>query len=224
MKKFVCISTVALLVATPVPVMAFWVQLFTYGPALVAAITYVGDKIVGEVIYTESCYVENTTLFYYGYYKNIQFWDKQYSKYNPATRTTSYWTWSLHADGIQRLDNNAPFPLEPSLQDKFCDLSTTDENGNIWKNTYRTFEVFKFAVENRVVSERGVFPHGGPFPTQVLWHVEPLFKDCFTSESVYPVTDYLDVKIPKNGGLYGLVGNLKNRKYPSYYFTRPTTL
>ena len=66
-KKFVRISTVALLVATPVPVMAFWVQLFTYVPPLVGLVYYVGGEIVGEIIYTESCYVEETTLWHYGY-------------------------------------------------------------------------------------------------------------------------------------------------------------
>jgi|GEM_PF-6416817 len=85
-------------------------------------------------------------------------------------------------------------------------------------------EEFRFAVKNTVVSERGAFPHGGPFPTQVLWRVEPLLKDCFTSESKYPVTDYLDVKIPKNDTIKGLVGKLMNRHYSSHYFKRPATL
>lgn len=204
--------------------MAFWAQLVTYGPPLVGIIFYVGDKIVGEIIYTESCYVENTNLWHYGYYKNIKFWQKRQSVYNPATAITSYWSYSLHPDGIQRLDNNDPFPLEPSLQDNFCDYSTTDENGVILKTNYRTIELFTFAVKNTVVSERGVLPHGGPFPTQVLWRVEPLFKDCSTKESKYPVTDYLDVKIPKNDTIGGLKGILMNRKYTSSYFKRPTTL
>ncbi len=203
------------------PVNAFWWKIAEHAPGLISLAYYVGDKIVGEIIYTESCYVEGTILFHYGYYKNIQFWHKRQSRYDAATTTTTYWEYSLHPDGRQRLDNNNPFPLEPSLQNKHCDYSTTDENGKIWKTEYKTFESFKFAVENKVVSERGVVPHNGPFPTQVLWHLTPLFKNCSTSESIYPVTDYLDVAIPKNGGLYGLLGNQINRKYTSPYFKRP---
>ena len=92
------------------------------------------------------------------------------------------------------------------------------------KTTYKTFEVFKFAVENKVVSQSGLFPHSGPYPTRVLWHVTPLFKDCSTSESVYPVTDYLGLQIPKHGTIGGLEGNLVNRKYTSPYFKRPANL
>ncbi len=72
--------------------MAFWVTVFTYVPPLVGLVYYVGDKIVGEVIYTESCYVEETKLWHYGYYKNIQFWNKRCSKYDPALGTTAYWS------------------------------------------------------------------------------------------------------------------------------------
>ncbi len=74
----------------------------------------------------------------------------------------------------------------------------------ILKTQYNTLEKFRFAVKNTVVSERGPLPflYAGPFPTRVLWNVTPLFKDCSTSESVYPVTDYLDLKIPKHGTAY----------------------
>ena len=224
MKKFVCISTVALLIAAQVPVMSQWDKVITYGGLAIQVVTYIGDKIVGEIIYTESCYVEETNLWSYGYYKNIQFWKKQKSKYDPATGTTAYWSYSLHPDGIQRLDNTAPFALAPTLRDNFCDYSTTDENGKIWKTYYKTIEQFTFAVKNTVVSERGVVPHGGPFPTQVLWHVTPLFKDCSTIVSKYPVTDYLDVARPKNGKIEGLKGKLMGRQYTDSYFKRPTTL
>lgn len=208
MNKIACISTVALLITAQVPVMSQipWDKVALYGGLggmAITVVTYIGDKIVGEIIYTESCYVENTTLWYYGYYKNIPFWQKQASQYSPSTGTTAYFSWSLHGD-IQKLDDNDPFPLEPSRTSRFCNQSTTDENGKLWKTTYNTLEKFRFAIKNTVVSELGILPHGGPFPTRVLWHVTPSFKDCFTSESVYPVTDYLNVTIPKNGVIYGL--------------------
>ena len=72
--------------------MAFWTTLVTWGPVIVTIVYYVGDKIVGEIIYTESCYVESTGLWPYGYYKNIQFWNKRCSKYDPALGTTAYWS------------------------------------------------------------------------------------------------------------------------------------
>ena len=222
MKKFACISIVSLLIAAQVPVMAFWTTLVTWGPVIVTIVYYVGDKIVGEIIYTESCYVESTGLWHYGYYKNIHFWQKRASTYEPTTDTTSYSSWSLHGD-IELLDDNNPFPLGPSRQSRLCDYSTTDGNGKILKTQYNTLEKFRFAVKNTVVSERGPLPflYAGPFPTRVLWNVTPLFKDCSTSESVYPVTDYLDLKIPKHGTIPGLEGNLVNRKYTSSYFTKP---
>ena len=220
-EKIACISTVALLITAQMPVNALTWRAVEIGITVVGGVCWVGHKIVGEIIYTESCYVENTTLWYYGYYKNIKFWAKRQSIYNPTTDTTSYFSWSMHPNGTQRLDNNDPFPLEPSLRDNFCDYSTTDENGKIMKTTYKTFEVFKFAVENKVVSERGFVVRNGPYATRLLWNVAPLFKNCFTSESEFPKTDYLDVDIPKNGGLYGLTGNLWNRKYIMPYFKRP---
>ena len=225
MKKIACISIVALLITAQMPVNAFWWKVVERGAIVVTAFCYVGDRIVGEINYTESCYVESTGLWYYGYYKNIHFWKKQISKYSPATDTTSYWSYSLHGD-IQVLDDNDSFPLKPSRQSKFCDYSTTDENGKIWKTQYNTLEKFRFAVKNTVVSERGALPflYAGPFTTRVLWHVTPLFKDCSTSESVYPVTDYLDLQIPKHGTIGGLEGNLVNREYTDSYFKRPANL
>ena len=224
-EKIACISTVALLITAQMPVNALTWRAVEIGITVVGGVCWVGNKIVGEIIYTESCYVESTGLWHYGYYKNIHFWQKQISKYDPTSDTTSYWSYSLHGD-IQLLDNNDPFPLEPSRQSKFCDYSTTDGNGNILKTQYNTLEKFRFAVKNTVVSERGALPflYGGPFPTQVLWHVTPLFKDCSTIVSKYPVTDYLDVAIPKNGKIEGLKGKLMGRQYTDSYFKRPTTL
>jgi|GEM_PF-6354161 len=105
MRKFVCISTVALLVAAPVPVMSFailpvlplltWLAYFGAGVSGIQVLSWVKDEIVGEIIYTESEYPEITNLWYYGYYKNIQFWNKRSSVYDPVTKTTAYWTWTI---------------------------------------------------------------------------------------------------------------------------------
>lgn len=225
MNKVVCISTVALLITAQVPALSQvgaipWDKVVTYGGLAIQVVTYLQDKIVGTITYTESCYVESTTLWYHGYYHDIHFWQKRASQHNPVTSTTTYSSWSLH-DGVQSLDNNDPFPLEPSRQSRFCDLSTTDAQGSIVQNTYNTLERFRFAVQNKTVSQSGLFPHSGPFPTRVQWPVTPLLKDCSASESVYPVTDYLDVTIPKDGTVGGLEGALMNRRYNSPYFTRP---
>lgn len=69
MNKIACISTVALLITAQVPVMSQipWDKVALYGGLggmAITVVTYIGDKIVGEIIYTESCYVENTTLWY----------------------------------------------------------------------------------------------------------------------------------------------------------------
>lgn len=65
-EKFIYISTVALLIAAQVPVMSQWDKVITYGGLAIQVVTYLDDKIVGKISYTESCYVENTTLWYYG--------------------------------------------------------------------------------------------------------------------------------------------------------------
>ncbi len=170
-------------------------------------------KVTGSISYMDSVYLEDWRLYCYGYYRNT-YYSTRWHYYRDNVVHQDFYEKSLYQPDTSWIIDKTPFPIQTIDRRSYrCDQSTIDGNGVLVQYTYNMLEDFKVTIHNTVTAEAGPFPHRGPWPARILFKVSPLPMNCSDIESSFPLTDYIDVDVPRNVVVHGLSGRLTNRNY-----------
>jgi hypothetical protein len=180
----------------------------------VVAAEFIDKNIIGKVTYQNQCGIQNFSSQVWGYYRNVYYHVKKECVYDFTTKTYTYTTRTWKSDGVTYADDHTPYPLDPLTRRNYtCVQNQTDPNGDLIRFSWNGVEDFVIFVENKIVSQTGMFPYQGPFPFRVVSKVTPLQSNCTQQESTLPVSDYTQSTIALNQIVKGLKFNLVNRQY-----------